>query len=184
MKQSLTNRIIFTNLITIAIEIYEENPNGYYCSEIGEILDEEDWSNSYLQTKIFFRDFEIAYYRRGWVQHQLMDYDAAIGDFNHMIDLSSDFTWAYYSKGYSEFESEKYEAAIEDTTHFIQNHSYQFAPAYYIRGYSYYFQGNYSDAMVDAEYANTLDPDFENPYWLLGLLFDEAGNYEDAIKNY
>ena len=143
---------------------------NYYSTVIG--LDPED-------TSVVAQ----AYYNRGVAYGQRDDYECAIADYTHAIQLKLDFVEAYNNRGIAYEQSDDYERAIADYTHAIQLNP-NYADVYYNRGIAYEQSDDYERAIADYTQTIQLNPNYANAYYNRGIAYGQSDDYERAIADY
>ena len=143
---------------------------NYYSTVIG--LDPED-------TSVVAQ----AYYNRGVAYGQRDDYECAIADYTHAIQLKLDFVEAYNNRGIAYGQSDDYERAIADYTHAIQLNP-NYADVYYNRGIAYEQSDDYERAIADYTQTIQLNPNYANAYYNRGIAYGQSDDYERAIADY
>jgi tetratricopeptide (TPR) repeat protein len=109
--------------------------------------------------------FAEAYDWRGLMYYKLGNYDAAIRDYNKVIELGPQL----------EHRDEIKWAVIEWIP---------LADAYYFRGCSYFELGNYDAAIRDMNKVKELDPQFAEAYSTAGMAYYRLGNKKAAADGY
>ena len=143
---------------------------NYYSTVIG--LDPED-------TSVVAQ----AYYNRGVAYGQRDDYECAIADYTHAIQLNPNYVGAYNNRGIAYRQRGDYERAIVDCTQAIQLKP-DLAEAYSNRGLAYEQKGDYEQAIADCTQAIQLKPNFVEAYYNRGIAYEQKGSYEYAITDY
>ncbi len=93
-----------------------------------------------------------ACYKRGISLVGKKDYQAAILNFNQLIQINYNSVEVYYNRGLAYTELGEYHQAIEDYTKAIEMNQ-QWADLYNYRGNAYYKLGDYAHAMADYDRA-------------------------------
>jgi tetratricopeptide (TPR) repeat protein len=138
-------------------------------------------------------EFAGAYHNRG-VAYRLMDNrDAAIADFERVLELSDDPYWReqaeqhlvenYSRRGNAYADQGEYEQAIEDYDRAIEIDP-EYVGAYHDRGIAYFENGEYARAIEDYDRAIEIDPDFAGAHLRRGNAYFENGEYARAIEDY
>ncbi len=77
----------------------------------------------------------------------------------------------------------RYEWAVEILDAMIEEQP-ENPSAYAARGTCYYYMADYAQAIADSEIAIALAPSYSMPYWTLGDVYFDLGDYELARENY
>ena len=93
---------------------------------------------------------EQACYKRGIICFQEENYEAAIFEFDQVIQLKPDWAEVYYSRGLAQAFLEHYQEAIADYTQALQFNQ-QWKEVYHSRGNAYYRLGEHFKAIADYE---------------------------------
>jgi regulator of sirC expression with transglutaminase-like and TPR domain len=91
----------------------------------------------------------------------LGEYEAAIADYNLVLQLNPQDVYVFYNRGLAYLGTEEYEAAIADFDRAIQLNSKD-ADAFLARGDAYYGSGEYQSAIADHQQYLKLLPDAPN----------------------
>lgn len=120
------------------------------------------------------------YFERGTTYSKLEDFDNAIVDFTHAINLKSNDPDCYVNRGNAYLKQGHFVTAIEDYDKALQL-SPQSPHAHNSRAYAYQRIGQIDKAISDFLCAIELDRSYEPPYFNLGILFLEIGRLDDAL---
>jgi tetratricopeptide (TPR) repeat protein len=121
-------------------------------------------------------------YQRGREHHDRRDYDRAIADYTHAIQLDPQLAAAYSNRGQAHLKKGSYDQAIADCNRAIQLDP-QLAVAYNSRADAYHMKGNYDQAIADHTRAIELDPQSAFAYHRRGYAYGTKGNYNQAIAD-
>jgi tetratricopeptide (TPR) repeat protein len=120
------------------------------------------------------------WHNRGIYYTMLRNYQGALADFNHAIELAPDCLYAYVSRGNTYSYLENYEAAMQDYQHVIAK-----APSipntYINRGLAYIRQGKKELGLDDLDYAVSLTWE---AYIIRASVMTQLGEYEIALADY
>lgn len=133
--------------------------------------------------------YVLAHYNRGVLQHQWLNYEAAIADYTQAITLNFVFGSAYRLRGRAYYESQRrneqdmvlgnpsdpdyYGKAIADYDAALKLNP-EDAQAYFQRGILHYHLKNYDQAIADYSQAIALDPDYLDAYTNRGIAYAEG----------
>ncbi|MBS1794661.1 MAG: tetratricopeptide repeat protein, partial [Acidobacteria bacterium] len=136
------------------------------------------------ETVTKYKEFSLAYYKRGIAYRDLGNYEQAIRDYSEAIRLYPNFAYAYNTRAVVYIDGRKnYSAAISDTTNAIRINP-NFSSAYFNRGLSYFSLDNYDAALADFTRAIQLTPDDYDSYYYRGRIYYEQENNSQAIVNF
>ncbi len=127
--------------------------------------------------------FPLPFNSRGDAYFLKEDYNQAIPDFSHAIQLKYQTPDIYYKRGMAYYHLQKYEEAIKDFTEVIHRNN-NFPDAYYSRGLAYYNFGKFDEAIKDFTIEIRNNPNSGKVYNDRGVAYDNQGKFEDAIKDY
>ncbi len=131
-----------------------------------------------------YKDFSLAYFKRGIAYRDIEDYDQAIRDYSEAIRLYPKFGYAYNTRAVVYIEPKKnYSAAISDTTNAIRLKT-NFDSAYYNRGLAYFYLKNFSSSLADFTRVVQLKPGDSDAYYYRGRIYYEQNDYNQAITNF
>jgi tetratricopeptide (TPR) repeat protein len=123
------------------------------------------------------------YFYRANAYIDLGDYERAIADFNHAIQLDVEYDIAYNNRGIAYLNLGDYERAIADFDHTIQLDSVS-AAAYNNRGNAYADLGDYEQAIADFNHAIQLNAEVAFVYFNRGIIYLNLGDYERSIDDF
>jgi Mlc titration factor MtfA (ptsG expression regulator)/Tfp pilus assembly protein PilF len=128
-------------------------------------------------------DYRPAYWHRAECCSSLGEFDKALADYTHLIQLvpKGELADAYYERGWVQREMEDFEQAIADFSEAIR-HRPGVAAAYRERGTTYACRGEYRKALADLTHAHHLDPYDDVIYLQRGRLWCKMSKYERAIS--
>jgi tetratricopeptide (TPR) repeat protein len=125
-----------------------------------------------------------AYRDRGKAFFELGNYDRAIEDYNHAMELYPEHGMdILYYRGNAYYYKRQYELAIQDYNAALEIDPY-WAGAYYMRGNAYADLGDYEQATTDMETAIAADPDLGIYYEGRSYVNYRRGHYFTALTNY
>lgn len=128
----------------------------------------------------------IAYNNRGNGYKDDGDYDRAIQDYSHAIQLKPDYALAFYNRGNAFDSTSDYDRAIKDYDQAVRlepddgNAFY----AFYGRGYAYNAKGDYDRAIQDYDQAIRLRPDDANAYIVRGVANFLRADFAGAVSDF
>jgi putative GTP pyrophosphokinase len=102
----------------------------------------------------------LIYKHRGMANFAQSQYEDAITDFTHSLELDRASYKAAYYRGVVQAVLQHYNDAIDDFTLSLSTNPYQFF-CFYRRGQAFYHLEDYSAALADCESALELDPESE-----------------------
>lgn len=123
---------------------------------------------------------------RGWSYRRKGDYEHAIQDYDHAIQIKPDYAEAFNGRGLAYYGKKEYERAIQDFTQAIQLKP-DYAEALNSRGQAYAALRAYSDiakAVTDFDQAIRLAPNLSEAFFNRGKAFAEEGQFKRAIPDY
>ena len=124
-----------------------------------------------------------AYFNQGITKMGQGDYDGAIADFDHAIELDPSHVSAYYNRGEAKRGKGDYESAIADCDRAIAINPDD-AGGYNIRGMSRWNMGDHEGAISDFDHAIAFDPDHASAYFIRGMIKQEKGDNSQAISDF
>jgi tetratricopeptide (TPR) repeat protein len=111
------------------------------------------------------------------------DYDAALKEFDEIIQLNPDNASAYAYRGRVYQRQGNYDQAIADCDKAISLNPNE-PMAYFTRGTSHYGKRNYEQAISDLTQLISLDPNNSNAYNNRGVAYLDNGDVDQAISDY
>jgi MtfA peptidase len=129
-------------------------------------------------------DYRTAYWQRAGCYYDLGEFDKALADCTHLIQLvpRAERAEAYYQRGGVHREIEEFEQAIADFSEAIRLHPH-FAEAYRERGTTHARRGENGKALADLNRALHLDPRDDAAYLERGRVWYEMGKYDRAVRD-
>ncbi len=124
-----------------------------------------------------------AYFRLGWLHHELNNYEQAIRGYTKAIELDPQLTMAYSNRGLAWFATGDLGAALQDFDRAIQL-SPEFAAAYTGRGITRAARHDLDAAIQDYGKAIELDPQDVAAYVNRGNALYWRGKVADAFQDY
>jgi tetratricopeptide (TPR) repeat protein len=125
----------------------------------------------------------FAHYYAGLMKSEEGDFNGAIAEFNHLIELNPSDAIAYYNRGLLEANKRAFDRAIADLNHAIQL-SPKFARAFNDRGSIKATIKEIDGAIADFDHAIQLNPQFIQAYMNLGSVEADSGDLNAAIANF
>ncbi len=105
------------------------------------------------------QDEAIDAYNNGVAADSKGDFDVAIADLSHAIEIHPDYPYAYNYRGMAKRHKGDFDGAIADFSQAIALNP-QFANAYYNRGLAKSKKGDFDGAIADYNQAITLNPQY------------------------
>lgn len=119
------------------------------------------------------------------VYQEIREHDLALVHFKKAIQLKSNFSKAYNNMGILYSETGQFEKALECYNKAVSNILYQTPHfAYHNMGLVYYRIKDNKKAIEYYERAIDLAPYYVDAYMDLGIAYEDAGRYDDAISAY
>ncbi|SRR6266540_831193 len=127
-----------------------------------------------------------SYNDRGMAKHKNGDFDGAIADFTHAIELNPKFSEAYYNRGLAKKQKGDLDGAIADYNRVIEMNpkNPKYARAYCDRGVAKRRKRDLDGAITDYTRTLELDPKYAIAYFNRGNANDEKGDLDGAISDY
>jgi tetratricopeptide (TPR) repeat protein len=125
----------------------------------------------------------FAHYYGGLMKSEEGDFNGAIAEFNHLIELNPRDAIAYYNRGLLEANKRDFNRAIADFNRAIQL-SPKFARAFNDRGSIKATMREIDGAIADFNHAIQLSPQFVQAYMNLGSVMAYRGDLDGAIANF
>jgi tetratricopeptide (TPR) repeat protein len=123
------------------------------------------------------------YNNRGLTYHTLKQYEAAIADFTHAIELDPADVKPYFNRGLTYHALRQHEVVLADYTRAIELDP-DLAEAYVSRGLTYRDLKQYETALTDLTRAIELDPDSVRAYVSRGLTYRDLKQYDMALTDF
>jgi Mlc titration factor MtfA (ptsG expression regulator)/Tfp pilus assembly protein PilF len=178
-------------LYHLLAEWYRQEP-AEWCIDAAEDARMEEAHEQYLRHAIAECDaalrrdpaYRPAYWHRAECFASLGEFDKALADYTHLIQLvpQREQADAYYERGWVQREIEDFEQAIADFSEVIRRRPDD-AAAYRERGTSYACRGEYRKALTDLNRARKMDPNDDASYLQRGRVWCKMGDYERAIRD-
>ncbi len=127
--------------------------------------------------------FDTLYFYRGFSNRQLGNTEAAIDDYDIVINLNPEFARAYKNRGVAYYYLGDYEAAIADYEQAIELDPID-GGTYYNRGLAYFAAGSLPLALADYDHVIALDGDSIPAYINRGLVYMELGQFDAALTDF
>ena len=100
----------------------------------------------------------VAYYNRGNIFKDALDYEAAIEDYDKAVKLKPDLEQAFFNRAFAHRQRADYAAAVADYNRALKLDPGD-AMALNNRAVAYFLSGDYGNALADVEQAADLAPD-------------------------
>ncbi len=117
---------------------------------------------------------------RAYANYQLEQDDAALSDFNLVINEGKGVALDYAHRALVNFRTKRYDSALADANTAIAKDSLC-ATGYYARGLVEFKNGKDKDALYDAKLACQLDYEMTGPYILMGMILNDRKKYSRAL---
>lgn len=130
-------------------------------------------------------EYALAYYNRGNVNYVLENDEDAVTDLNRAIELDPSNPEAHFVRGLAYSALQNYDSALLDYNKALEL-NYKFPERVYnARAYLYYYaRDNAAAAIGDYQSAIRANPDYLYPYWNLGDVYYDTGDFAAALENY
>lgn len=125
----------------------------------------------------------MVHYRLGIYFQLKGDHLRAIDEFSQTIEMMPTMGYAFAARGDSYAALGAYESAVIDYTESIGMYP-DLVSALYTRGRAYAALGETALAIADYNNAIRQMPAYANPYWGIGDLLFDMGEYMDALDQY
>ncbi len=145
-------------------------------------LQERGLERGFLDDVKSQQDLNIFYIKLGDECFAKGEYETAITNFTHVLELKSDAD-IYYKRGLSYYQLGNYTAAIGDFSQVIQLNSNN-GKAYNKRGLARYQLGNYQEAIDDYTQAIRINPHVAVAYKNRAEARSHIGDNQGAIEDY
>jgi tetratricopeptide (TPR) repeat protein len=122
-----------------------------------------------------------AYFHRAQIYYNNLEWDKAIPDLNHAINLNPDYSEAYYGLGMIDNQIGEWEKAIDDFSAVIEREP-ENALAYFHRGVNRTLNKSNKSAREDFKKAMELVPDEPATYLNIGITYAIEGNLKEAMN--
>src|SRR6266568_2214604 len=124
-----------------------------------------------------------AYNNRAITYRNLKQYERAIDDFNHTLDIKFGNTLAYYNRGITYYLLKEYQRAIRNFDSALELNPKD-TSAYFGRGTARYRLKEYEQAIQDFNYVLTLDAKHNWSYHNRGVSFLGLGNIKQGLADF
>lgn len=121
---------------------------------------------------------------RGWAYYKLGEFIPARDDMDIALELDPTHAQTYLNRGFVHRELGEYEQAIADFDRALEHGLDPPGWAYHNRGTVYRLMGQPGYAIADFKRALAVNPELANPYWGLGNVHHDRGEYEAALRYY
>ncbi len=139
---------------------------------------------AFIKTSSFLAQYEVKIYEsRGNAYSDKKQFDLALKDYNHALDLDPINSEILNSRGVIYQLKRKFVSAIKDYDRAILS-SPSLAKAYYNRGTVFHLQGKYNQAIKDFDIAISLVPTHANYFGNRGNSYEQLGKGKEAIADY
>jgi len=166
------------NVSATPIPVYKTNKNSIYIDENGNFFCEGDVTISFLEGAFYRWEFfvneineirgefiknipiheSLVYYRKGYYNKVIKNYDTAITCFDQAIQLFPDYANAFLQRGHTYHQKGNYDLAIADFNQMIKLYPNNIN-GYNYRGYTYLTKKDYDLAIADFNTALKIDKD-------------------------
>src|SRR6266568_2332779 len=124
-----------------------------------------------------------AYNNRAIAYRNLKQYERAIVDYNHTLDIKFGNTLAYYNRGITYYLLKEYQRAIRNFDSALELNPKD-TSAYFGRGTARYRLKEYEQAIQDFNYVLTLDAKHNWSYHNRGVSFLGLGNIKQGLADF
>lgn len=139
---------------------------------------------AFIKTSSYLKQYEAKIYEsRGNAFFDKKQYDRALKDYNHAIELDPTNSEILNSRGVVYQLKRKFVSAIKDYDRAILN-SPSLAKVYYNRGTVFHLQVKYNLAIKDFDSAISLDPTHANYFGNRGNSYEQLGKGNEAAADY
>ena len=181
-NQILINKLGAAGLIGF-IQICQELNGGYTRGLIKSREEAKEYIKLYTAGLTFNPKIVEAYIKRGNAYCYVGEYDKAIADYDHAIDLEPNYAKAYYHRGNAYRDKVDFDQAIADYTKAIERNP-DYVDAYYNRGKLYDEAGEYDRAIEDFSAVIKLQPEHSDAHGSRADLYRYKGECDKAIAGY
>jgi len=129
------------------------------------------------------RNFQLYFYR-GIIVYALEDYQAALEDFNHSLQLKADQPETYYRRGLTYQSLQKYPQALADYNKALELKIFEDTDVYVKRGLVKGELADYPGAISDFNLVIQREPEWAELYFDRGVTYQKQGNNEAALADY
>ncbi|MEH2332133.1 tetratricopeptide repeat protein [Nostoc sp.] len=136
-----------------------------------------------LRSPKLVSDAQQTLYQEGVNKYELGNYEGAVEDFNHIIELEPQNALAYNRRGDAYYRLGDYEQAQADSSQAILLNP-QDANAYFDRGFAFSELGKYKEAIADYTQAIKLNSKDAYPYYGRGLARAQLKDNKSAIEDF
>ncbi|MBN4006512.1 tetratricopeptide repeat protein [Nostoc sp. LPT] len=136
-----------------------------------------------LRSPKLVSDAQQTLYQEGVNKYESGNYEGAVEDFNHIIELEPQNALAYNRRGDAYYRLGDYEQAQADSSQAILLNP-QDANAYFDRGFAFSELGKYKDAIADYTQAIKLNSKDAYPYYGRGLARAQLKDNKSAIEDF
>jgi tetratricopeptide (TPR) repeat protein len=133
-----------------------------------------------------YPDILIAYIDRGAAFLNKREFDKAISDYDHALDMNPNnekVSSIYNNRGNAYAGKGLYDHAISDFTKALTINS-KYELAYSNRGNTYFIKGQYHQALADFNKALEINPRYVEVYFNKALVLEQMGRIREAIEAY
>ena len=149
---------------------------GYCYLELKDFSNAVDSFNKGLKDKWSYQNLGKAYFG-------LSNYEAAVVNFNKVIEIDANYKWAYQEKGKSLFLLKKYQEAEDCFSKVIEiDPNYKWA--YHEKGKVFLKLNDHASALKTFEKVIEIDSKYKKVFYDLAFSYQFMGMYEKAIDYY
>ena len=123
------------------------------------------------------------YESRGNAYRHQGQFDEAIAEYNHALQVKTDYSLAYYYLGLTHERQGIYETALTDETKYIELEPKD-PDGFTMRGLAYYLMGQYAHAIDDFDQAKGLKANQANTFFDIGCAHLLAGQNAEAAADF
>ena len=149
---------------------------GYCYLELKDFSNAVDSFNKGLKDKWSYQNLGKAYFG-------LSNYEAAVVNFNKVIEIDANYKWAYQEKGNALFSLKKYQEAEDCFSKVIEiDPNYKWA--YHEKGKVFLKLNDHASALKTFEKVIEIDSKYKKVFYDLAFSYQFMGMYEKAIDYY
>jgi len=173
------DQLIWEDVIQTYPNVAQAHNNlGSYALSQGKAQEAFNYYNRAIQLKPYYAD---AYSNRGNLYSQGENSEAALADFDKAIGLRPHAD-AYFNRANEFAKLGQLNNAISDYSKSLDLR--KSADVFTNRAFVFLKQGKLMDSKTDLKSALKLNPNFDRAFFLLGIVFQQEGNKNDACSNF
>ncbi|MGB3479276.1 MAG: tetratricopeptide repeat protein [bacterium] len=186
IREGLPKQITYLSAFTIGQTYFwqERYSEALHAFDVAiENFDQSSWINGIIDIKEKTNNEILLYSYRGYVQLFIENFNDAIDNFTHIIELDSMRVEAYSNRGAAHSLKDNFNEGIADFTKAIKLDS-MVALYYYNRGVTYINTGNIDQGVADFTKAIELDSMDTDSYVNRGKVLCEKQEFDKGISDY